>query len=104
MLYETNMYFANASINAVHAITYIVHVCNLYAECASKTDVSHAPDNLCNLLHAVNVYKADTAEQNVDCEVGVPKSIAHTVIPRYIALHLSRLRCFAEFFTVLFLQ
>ena len=27
-----------------------------------------------------------------------------TVIPRYIALHLSRLRCFAEFFTVLFLQ
>ena len=23
-----------------------------------------------------------------------------TVIPRYIALHLSRLRCFAEFFTV----
>ena len=27
-----------------------------------------------------------------------------TVISRYIALHLSRLRCFAEFFTVLFLQ
>ena len=26
----------------------------------------------------------------------------YTVIPRYIALHLSRLRCFAEFFTVLF--
>ena len=26
----------------------------------------------------------------------------HTVIPRYIALHLSRLRCYAEFFTMLF--
>ena len=32
MLYETNMYFANASINTLHAKTYMVHVCNLHAK------------------------------------------------------------------------
>ena len=77
MLYEANMYFANASINALHAKTYIVHVCNLHAECAGKTDVVHASDNMCNLSHAVNVDKADTIKQNADCEVGVSKYIAH---------------------------